>query len=84
MAFSILYRENSSKWLDELSKQIQDKQSNEFSSSTILALYIRRKFFVTYQPESSSTLTFPDWIDLLLEGTFREQINITEWPMNFF
>ncbi len=88
MIFSILYQSESSKWLDELSKKIEPNQpSIEFHSSTILALYIRRKFFVSYStnsnPQSTSTLTFSDWIDLLFNGNFREPITITEWPMNF-
>jgi len=94
--FSILCRQQSSKWLDELLNNIEDtqnKQSIQFPPSTILALYIRRKFFVSYRSiysnnnvltnQSNSTLTFSDWIDLLFNGNFREQIPITEWPMEF-
>lgn len=83
MAFSILYRENSTKWLDELTNKIKDEQIIELSSSTILALYIKRNYFVTYKTESS-ILTFSDWIDLLYNGTFREPIHVIEWPMKFF
>jgi hypothetical protein len=91
--FSIIYRQQSSKWFDELLNKIEDtqnKQSIQFSPSTILALYIRRKFFVSYRSiysnnnnQSNSILTFSDWIDLLFNGNFREPISITEWPMKF-
>ena len=96
MVYSILYRQRSSQWLNELSKNILDKQSSQFLPSTVLALYIRRNFFVSYgqlnddcnnSNEScehlSSKLTFSDWIDLLLSGTFRQQINVTDWPTKF-
>ncbi|UJR21837.1 hypothetical protein I4U23_024911 [Adineta vaga] len=96
MVYSILYRQQSSQWLNELSNNIQDKQSSQFLPSTVLALYIRRKFFVSYGPldddynnsnercqQSSSKLTFSDWIDLLFDGTFREPIHVIDWPMKF-
>ncbi|CAF3701786.1 unnamed protein product [Rotaria sordida] len=89
MIFSILYRQQSMKWLNELSKKIQNQQSIKFFSSNVLALYIRRKFFVSYESisnnneQSNQTLTFLDWIDLLFNGNFREPITITEWPMKF-
>ena len=90
--FSILFREQSSSWLAELSKHSREENWN-FSPSTVLALYIRRKLFVIYSPnnhqeqqqanQSISTLTFFDWIDLLLNGNFREPITVTDWPRNF-
>ncbi|CAF0956307.1 unnamed protein product [Adineta steineri] len=101
MVFSILYRrQQSSIWLNELSNNIENKQSIRFRSSTVLALYIRRKFFVSYWPidndddnnnsnsneivgESSSKLTFSNWIDLLFDGNFRDPNNITKWPIKF-
>jgi hypothetical protein len=94
MIYSVLYRSRSSQWLDELSSKIEeDKQTNEsIPSSTILALYIRRKFFVSYSnnnnqdeltDSSSSKLKFQDWIDLLLNGNFPDRITITDWPMKF-
>ncbi|CAF4253007.1 unnamed protein product, partial [Rotaria sp. Silwood2] len=93
MIFSILYRQQSIEWLNELSNNIQDnqyKQSIQFIPSTVLALYIRRKFFVSYSSicnnnneQLNQTLTFSDWIDLLFNGNFREPITITEWPMKF-
>lgn len=95
MIFSVLYRQQSSKWLDELSDKIQDnqiKQSIRFSSSTVLALYIKRKYFVSFgqicnnnntNQQSDQKLTFLAWIDLLFDGTIREPISITEWPMIF-
>jgi hypothetical protein len=51
MIFAVLYREHSSRWLNELSTNIEDDQNRQlvrFISSTVLALYIRRKFFVPY------------------------------------
>jgi hypothetical protein len=90
MVYSILYRQRSSKWLDELSNKIEDKQTIQLIPSTILALYIRRKYFVSYSNNhnqltdlSSSKLTFLDWIDLLLNGNFPDSIKITDWPMKF-
>jgi hypothetical protein len=90
MVYSILFRQQSSKWLDELLNKIEDnqnKQTIQLVPSTILALYIKRKFFVSYsnndQQLTDSTLTLLDWIDLLLNGNFREQIRITDWPMKF-
>ena len=93
MTSSILYRQQSSIWLNELSNKIivnQNRQSIEFFPSTVLALYLRRKFFVSYRLicnndnyEISSTLLFADWIDLLFNGDFRQPINVTEWPMKF-
>jgi hypothetical protein len=90
MVYSILYRQRSSKWLDELSNKIEDKQTIQLIPSTILALYIRRKYFVSYSnnhnqltDSSSLKLTFLDWIDLLLNGNFRDSIKITDWPMKF-
>lgn len=96
--FSVLFRDQSSKWLDELSNQLPENSSIDFSPSTVLALYIRRKFFVVFSPsktknndqeqqqadQSTTTmLTFFDWIDLLLNGNFREPINLRDWPENF-
>jgi hypothetical protein len=89
MVYSVLYLDRSSKWLNELLNKIDDnqnKQSIQFVPSTVLALYIRRKFFVSYSPISDNTeqsLTFSDWIDLLFNGNIRKPINITEWPMQF-
>jgi len=96
MIFSIIFRQQSSQWLDELLNKLEDtqnKQSIEFSPSNILALYIRRKYFVSYRSiysnnnvltnQSNSTLTLSDWIDLLFNGNFRKPIRITEWPMKF-
>ena len=96
MVFSILYRQQSSQWLNELAKNISNQSSSQWLSSTVLALYIRRKFFVSYWPidttnsnelteqsSSPATLTFSDWLDLLLDGTFREPTHVTEWPMKF-
>ncbi|CAF1624706.1 unnamed protein product [Adineta ricciae] len=96
MVYSILYRQRSRQWLNELSKNILDKQSSQFLPATVLALYIRRNFFVSYGQldadcnnsnesceHSSSKLTFSDWIDLLLNGTFRQLINVTDWPTKF-
>jgi hypothetical protein len=85
MIYSVLYLDQSSEWLNELRNKIKDnqnKQSIQFSRSTVLALYIRRKFFVSYS-STEQPLTFSDWIDLLFNGTFRDPINITEWPMKF-
>jgi hypothetical protein len=51
MIFAVLYREYSSRWLNELYANIEDDQNRQlvrFISSTVLALYIRRKFFVPY------------------------------------
>jgi len=51
MIFAVLYREHSPRWLNELSTNIEDDQNRQlvrFISSTVLALYIRRKFFVPY------------------------------------
>ncbi len=51
MIFSVLYREHSSRWLNELYENIEDDNNRQlvrFISSTVLALYIRRKFFVPY------------------------------------
>lgn len=51
MISAVLYRENSSRWLEELYANIEDDQNKQlvkFKSSTVLALYIRRKFFVPY------------------------------------
>lgn len=100
--FSILFREQSSQWLDELTNQLPETSSIDFSSSTVLALYIRRKFFVVFSPSkkqnndqeqqqqqqadqstTTTTLTFFDWIDLLLNGNFREPINLRDWPEKF-
>ncbi|CAF1602995.1 unnamed protein product, partial [Rotaria sp. Silwood1] len=92
MIFSILYRQQSIQWLDKLSNNIQDNQKQQliqFFPSTVLALYIRRKFFVSYWPicnnneQSEKILTFSDWIDLLFNGNFRDPITVTEWPMKF-
>jgi hypothetical protein len=51
MIFAVLYREHSLRWLNELCANIEDdqnRQSIRFTPSTVLALYIRRKFFVPY------------------------------------
>jgi hypothetical protein len=51
MIFAILYRQQSPRWLDELYANIEDDQNHQltpFTSSTVLALYIKRKFFVPY------------------------------------
>jgi hypothetical protein len=51
MIFAVLYREHSLRWLNELYANIEDDQNRQlvrFISSTVLALYIRRKFFVPY------------------------------------
>lgn len=51
MIFAVLYRDKSSRWLEELYTNIEDDQNRQlvrFVSSTVLALYIRRKFFVPY------------------------------------
>lgn len=51
MIFAVLYREKSSRWLDELYENIEDDQNRQlvhFNASTVLALYIRRKFVVPY------------------------------------
>jgi len=86
LIFSIITRDKSSKWLDDLQRQ---SKINNLPSSTILGLYLRRKFFVSYsfnesQSSSSSSLTFSDWIDLLLEGNFRQPVILNDWPKNFF
>ena len=120
MIYAVLYRENSSRWIKELYNNIEDDQNRKlvkFNSSTVLALYIRRNFFVPYgslsnndeisdengafigmdnhhyrASSTSSTdslasttdsLSFSDWIDLLLDGNLRKPISITEWPMIF-
>lgn len=104
MIFSILYRQQSSKWLDELSNKIENNQNTQsigLFPSTVLALYIKRKYFVSYGPicnnsnnskttktneqsdQTSSNLTFTDWIDLLFNGNIRQPIIVTEWPMKF-
>ena len=51
MIFAVLYRQHSSQWLNELYANIEDDQNRQlvrFLSSTVLALYIRRKFVVPY------------------------------------
>ena len=51
MVFAILYRKHSSRWLNQLYENIeidQNKSIVRWTSSTVLALYIRRKFFVPY------------------------------------
>lgn len=51
MIFAVLYRLHSSQWLNELYANIEDDQNRQlvrFLPSTVLALYIRRKFFVPY------------------------------------
>lgn len=51
MVFAILYRQRSSRWLNELYANIeadQNKPNFRCTSSTVLALYIRRKFFIPY------------------------------------
>ncbi|CAF3947462.1 unnamed protein product [Rotaria sp. Silwood2] len=56
MIFTVLYREYSPQWLNELYANIEDDQSRHlvpFAISTVLALYIRRKFFVPYGPLSN-------------------------------
>lgn len=88
IVFSVLTLQQSSQWLDKLSQQTKQNPAVDFLPSTVLALYLRRKFFVSYskQPpadQSPSRLTFLDWLDLLLNGTFREPMAITEWPTNF-
>ncbi|CAF4540229.1 unnamed protein product [Rotaria sp. Silwood1] len=56
MIFTILYRKYSPRWLNELYANIEDDQNRHlvrFITSTVLALYIRRKFFVPYGPLSN-------------------------------
>ncbi|CAF3546263.1 unnamed protein product [Rotaria sordida] len=56
MIFTVLYRKNSPRWLNELYANIEDDQNRHlvrFVTSTVLALYIRRKFFVPYGPLSN-------------------------------
>ena len=51
MIFTVLYRQTSPQWLNELYRHIEDDHNRQlvrFVSSTVLALYIRRKFFVPY------------------------------------
>ncbi|CAF1321831.1 unnamed protein product [Adineta steineri] len=51
MIFAVLYREHSPQWLIELCSNVEDEHNRRlvrFTSSTVLALYIRRKFFVPY------------------------------------
>jgi hypothetical protein len=51
MVFAVLYREHSSSWLKQLYANIEADQTSPVlscTSSTVLALYIRRKFFVPY------------------------------------
>jgi hypothetical protein len=119
MVFAVLYRQHSPRWLNELYANIESDQKTppiRCVPSTVLALYLRRRFFVPYwsstnheeltddsgaflgmdhQHRSSSTsstesmasttdsLSFADWIDLLLDGNIRTPISITEWPMLF-
>ncbi|CAF4418317.1 unnamed protein product, partial [Rotaria magnacalcarata] len=100
MIFSVLYRKQASAWLTELSNKIQDnqhKQLNRFFPSTVFALYIKRKYFVSFGPictnnnnnnnnddqQSDEKLTFSAWIDLLFDGTIRDPITVTEWPIKF-
>lgn len=123
MIFTVLYRKYSPRWLNELYANIEHDQNRQlvrFDTSTVLALYIKRKFFVPYgrlvnkndndeildeagafigmdnhHYRSSSTsstdsttssidsLTFSDWIDLLLDGNIRTPISVQEWPMIF-
>ncbi|CAF1584249.1 unnamed protein product [Adineta ricciae] len=63
MIFAVLYRDRSPKWLKELSSNIEDepkRQIVQFISSTVLALYIRRKFFVPYWSLSNNNAEDPD------------------------
>ncbi|UJR27849.1 hypothetical protein I4U23_009114 [Adineta vaga] len=63
MIFAVLYRDRSPKWLKELSNNIEDDQNRRtvrFISSTVLALYIRRKFFVPYWSLSNNNEEIPD------------------------
>ncbi|CAF3342826.1 unnamed protein product [Rotaria sp. Silwood1] len=56
MIFTVLYRKYSPRWLNELYANIEDDQNRHlvrFITSTVLALYIRRKFFVPYGPLSN-------------------------------
>ena len=51
MIFTVLYCNSSPRWLNELYANIEDDRKRQlvrFISSTVLALYIRRKFFVPY------------------------------------
>lgn len=51
MIFAVLYRDRHAHWLDDLYSKIEDDQNRHlvrFRSSTVLALYIRRKFFVPF------------------------------------
>lgn len=51
MISAVLYRDRYSRWLDELHGNIEDEQNRRlvcFRSSTVLALYIRQKFFVPF------------------------------------
>ncbi|CAF4709932.1 unnamed protein product [Rotaria socialis] len=53
MNFAVLYHNYSPRWLNELKANIEDDQNHQlgqFITSTVLALYIRRKFFVPYGP----------------------------------
>ena len=119
MVFAVLYRQHSPRWLNELYENIESDQTTpriRCLPSTVLALYLRRRFFVPYwsltnheeltdesgaflgmdhqhrSSSSSSTdsiasttdsLSFSDWIDLLLDGNIRTPVSITEWPMIF-
>ena len=63
MIFAVLYRDRSPKWLKELSSNIEDEPNRQivrFISSTVLALYIRRKFFVPYWSLSNNNAEDPD------------------------
>lgn len=51
MVFAVLYQEKSVRWLNELFEKIESDQKTpkaRCGPSTVLALYIRRKFFVPY------------------------------------
>lgn len=81
LIFSIYSREKASAWIE----QLEEQSARKLPSATVLALYLRRRFFVSFpfEESSSSTLTFSDWIDLLLEGNFREPVPVADWPRDF-
>ena len=82
MIFSILYRQQSFEWLTELSNKIEinqpTKQSIRFSSSTVLALYIKRKYFVSYGPISNSNNANATTYEQS-DQTSSSKLSFTDW-----
>ncbi|CAF0739988.1 unnamed protein product, partial [Didymodactylos carnosus] len=57
LVYAILYRSHSSIWLDQLRENIKDSNSRKimtFPQSTVIALYLRRNYFVPYSEKRNS------------------------------